>query len=129
IWSLTCTQVKAQLDGTKNINYAVLPAPTGETMTIPTITLDAGGGTLSATLIHSGEQIIVQVSGTGPDAGVKRKLQLAYARAERARAIFHHGVSSKTAITIGGNAKLLAPGGAASRGSRLSATHCPQPLW
>src|SRR6266699_1437048 len=34
IWPLTCAQVKAQLDGTKNVNYAVLPAPSGETMNI-----------------------------------------------------------------------------------------------
>ena len=128
IWSLTCTQVKAQLDGTKNVNYAVLPAPAGETMTIPTITLDSNGSSLSATLIHSGEQIIVQVSGTGPDASVKRKLQLKYARAERASAIFNYGVASKSAISMGGNAKIMGAGGAASRGSVLSATTGPKPL-
>src|SRR5207237_2193191 len=46
----------------------------------------------------------------------------------RASAIFNYGVASKSAITMGGNAKIMGAGGAASRGSVLSATTGPKPL-
>jgi len=128
IWPMLCTQIKQQLDGTANIGGVTLATPSGETMTIPTITLDSSGSTLSATLIHSGEKVIVQVMGTGSDTNVKRTLQITYARAERASAIFDYGVASKSAISLSGNAQITGSAGALSRGSVLTTTTADHPL-
>ncbi|MDB5321823.1 MAG: hypothetical protein JWN40_3454 [Phycisphaerales bacterium] len=128
MWTQLCTQVKQQLDGTANIGGATITMPTGEIMNIPTITLDSSGSTLTASLIHSGQQVIVKVSGTGPDAGVSRTVQISYAQAQRASAIFDYGVASKSAISMGGNAKITGVAGALARGSVLSATTGPNPL-
>jgi len=128
MWPTLCSQIKQQLDGTANIGGQTVTLPAGDIMTIPTITLDSSGSTLSAKLIHSGQQVIVQVTGTGPDAEVKRTVQLSYAQAQRASAIFDYGVASKSAITMAGNAKITGAAGAAARGSVLSATSGPNPL-
>jgi len=128
MWPTLCSQIKQQLDGTANIGGQSVTLPTGDVMTIPTIKLDSSGSTLSAKLIHSGQQIIVQVTGTGPDADVKRTVQLSYAQAQRASAIFDYGVASKSAISMAGNAKITGAAGAAARGSVLSATAGPNPL-
>jgi hypothetical protein len=127
MWNQLCTQVKLQLDGTANIGGATVNMPTGEVMYIPTITLDSSGSTLTATLIHSGQQVIVRVTGTDP-AGITRTVQISYAQAQRASAIFDYGVASKSAITMGGNAKITGAAGALARGSVLSATTGPNPL-
>jgi hypothetical protein len=59
---------------------------------------------------------------------VKRTVQLSYAQAQRASAIFDYGVASKSAISMAGNAKITGAAGAAARGSVLSATSGPNPL-
>jgi len=128
MWTQLCTQIKQQLDGTANVGGATLTMPVGEVMHIPTITLDSSGSTLTATLIHSGQQVIVKIAGTGPDSGVNRTIQVSYAQAQRASAIFDYGVASKSAITMGGNAKITGAAGVAARGSVLSATTGPNPL-
>jgi hypothetical protein len=78
--------------------------------------------------MQSGEKVILQVTGTGPDAQVKRTLQVTYARAERASAIFDYGVASKSVITMAGNAKITGASGALSRGSVLTTTESSTPL-
>lgn len=128
IWAALCTQVKQQFDGTLNVSGATLATPSGSTMTIPTITLDSSGCTFTASLIQSGQKVILQVTGTGPDAQVKRTLQVTYAQAERASAIFDYGVASKSVITMAGNAKITGVAGALSRGSVLTTTSNPAPL-
>src|SRR5258706_3974182 len=128
MWTTLCTQIKQQLDGTQNIGGATIPMPTGEVMNIPTITLDSSGATLSASLIDSGQQVIVKVTGTGPDTLVKRTVQISYAQAQRASAIFDYGVATKSSITMGGNSKITGAAGAAARGSVLSATTGANPL-
>jgi len=128
IWPTLCTQVKQQLDHTLNVGGATLASPSGESMTIPTILLDSSGCSLSATLTHSGEKVVVQITGTGPDSNVKRSLQITYARAERASAIFDYGVASRSAINMAGNAQITGAAGALSRGSVLSTTSAAAPL-
>src|SRR5260221_2234465 len=128
MWSQLCSQVKLQLDGTKNVNYATLPTPSGEIMNLPTVTLDSSGSTFQVSLIHNGAQVTVKVTGTGPDAAVSRTVQVAYAQAQRASAIFDYGVASKSAITMGGNAKITGIAGALARGSVLSTTTPAKPL-
>ena len=128
IWTQFCTQVKQQLDGTSNIGGATLAMPAGETMTIPAIAVDSSGASFSMTLIHSGAQVLVKVSGTGPDPLVGRSVQIAYARAQRASAIFDYGVASKSPISMAGNAKITGTAGALSRGSVLSTTPATHPL-
>jgi len=128
MWPTLCSQVKAQLDGTRNVNFVTLATPSGETMALPTITIDSSGSTFQATLIHSGTQVLVKIIGTGPDAAVSRTLQVAYAQAQRASAIFDYGVASKSSITMGGNAKITGVAGALARGSVLSTTTADHPL-
>jgi hypothetical protein len=128
MWPTLCSQIKQQLDGTANVGGQTVPLPTGDVMVLPTISLDSSGSTLSAKLIHSGQQVIVQVTGTGPDPGVTRTVQLSYAQAQRASAIFDYGVASKSAISMGGNAKITGAAGAAARGSVLSATSSATPI-
>src|SRR2546430_1795450 len=91
MWNQLCTQVKQQLDGTANIGGGTVTMPAGSVMTIPTITVDSSGSTLNASLIQSGQQVIVKVTGAGPD-GISRTVQISYAQAQRASAIFDYGV-------------------------------------
>jgi Tfp pilus assembly protein PilX len=128
IWPTLCSQIKQQLDGTSNIHGATLATPSGEVMTIPTITLDSSGCGFNATLTHSGEKVILQIAGTGPDAQVHRTIQITYARAERASAIFDYGVASKSVISMAGNAKITGAAGASARGSVLTTTTADHPL-
>jgi hypothetical protein len=79
-------------------------------------------------LIHSGQQVIVKVSGTGPDTLVQRTVQINYAQAQRASAIFDYGVASKSSITMGGSSKITGAAGVTARGSVLSATGTANPL-
>src|SRR6266404_4966729 len=62
MWNQLCTQVKQQLDGTTNVGGATVSMPAGEVMNLPTITLDSSGATLTASLVHSGQQVIVKVT-------------------------------------------------------------------
>jgi hypothetical protein len=128
MWSVLCTQVKAQLDGTTNIGKKTLPAPSGSQMDIPTITLDSTGSSFTASLIQDGQKVILKVTGTGPDPLVKRTVQMEFAQAQRASAIFDYGVASKSAISMSGNAKITGAAGALSRGSVLSDTTSSTPL-
>ena len=128
MWSVLCTQVKAQLDGTTNIGKVTLPTPSGSQMDIPTITLDSNGSSFSASLIQDGQKVILKVTGTGPDPLVKRTVQMEFAQAQRASAIFDYGVASKSAISMSGNAKITGSAGALSRGSVLSDTTNSTPL-
>jgi Tfp pilus assembly protein PilX len=128
IWPTLCSQIKQQLDRTANVHGATLATPSGEVMTIPTITLDSSGCGFNATLTHSGEKVILQIAGTGPDAQVHRTTQIEYARAERASAIFDYGVASRSPIRLAGNAKITGAEGALSRGSVLTTTSTANPL-
>jgi hypothetical protein len=128
MWGELCKQVKAQLDGTKNIGNVILPTPTGSQMDIPTVYLDSNGSSFTASLIQDGQKVTLKVIGTGPDPLVKRTVQLSFAQAQRASAIFDYGVASRSAISMGGNAKITGAAGALARGSVLSTTANPIPL-
>jgi hypothetical protein len=127
LWSTLCTQVKQQLDGTRNVNGATLPDPSGESMTIPTVHLPSGG-TFTATLLHNGEKVTAKIVATAPDGSVGRTIQMDFSRATRASNIFDFGVASKSKISMSGNAKITGAAGDLGRGSVLSDTTAAVPL-
>ncbi|HSI35944.1 MAG: hypothetical protein ACAI43_10750 [Phycisphaerae bacterium] len=127
IWSEVCTQVKAQLDGTANVNNTTLSLPAGETWVLPTVNLPTGG-TFQATLQKNGEHVTVTVAGIDPRGVTGRRIRVDFARAQRASRIFDYGVASKSAISMSGKAVITGAANNLSRGSALSATNNPVPL-
>ena len=128
-WTAFCTQVKAQLDGTPNVAGRTIAMPTGNEMILPDMVAEPGGASFTATLTRSGQQILVKVSGGESITGtVRRTIQLSFARAQRASAIFDYGVASRSAISMAGNAKITGAAGALERGSVLSMTASSTPL-
>lgn len=125
-WTSLCSQVKAQLDNTANAGSTGVAMPSGNVMTLPTIHLN-DAQSFTASLTEDGEQILVRVTGMGARSEIRRTIQMTYARAMRASAIFDYGVASKSAISMSGNAKITGandPG----RGSVLSCTDAAVPL-
>src|SRR4051794_33054460 len=91
-----------------------IPSPTG------TVPLDAGGNKrFRVTITQSGTFLVVQVTGYCSDPNITRSMQMNYAQAPRASALFDFGVASKGKIVTGGSAVVVGQGDP-TRGSVLS---------
>jgi hypothetical protein len=119
-----CAELARLMDGTGNMGgNAVqitdgtinIPSPTG------TVPLEAGGGDkrFRATITQSGTFLILTVTGFCSDPNITRTVQMKYAQAPRASALFDFGVASKGKIVTGGSAIVVGQGDPA-RGSVLS---------
>lgn len=130
-WTELCNQVKLQLDGTQNLGGGtVTDNPDDGVLELPKITLSTAAGQPSAfsgSLTRAGERVTVRITGYGPDGAVHRTVQMQYARAKRASAIFDYGVASKAAISMKGDAQITGANDKA-RGSVLSMTGNAVPL-
>ena len=126
MWPQMVGQIKAQLDGKAVVNYQTLQELNG-VLEMNNCKIDDQGSTFTAKLINDGDQILVQVSGTANGMPLKRTIQLSYGKAQRASTIFDFGIASRSAVTLGGNAKIK---GATdpTRGSVLSTTTNAVPL-
>src|SRR4051794_10087911 len=118
-----CTELGRLMNGTSNMggntvqitNGAIYLPSAGSTMPI-----DAGGGkTFRATITQSGTFLVVTVVGYCSDPNITRTMQMKYAQAPRASALFDFGVASKGKIVTGGSAVVVGDGDP-TRGSVLS---------
>jgi len=105
MWSVACAQIKNQLDNTPNLDGGVL-APAGNVIHIPRISLDGGATEFSGSIAQDGQTMVVKVYGYGKEASVSRGIQLTYAQAKRASAIFNYGVASKGRIVTAGSSRI-----------------------
>jgi hypothetical protein len=118
MWSVVCTQLKNQMDKTGNLNGGMLN-PIGSVIAIPQVSLDGGTTKFSGSITQDGDQLVVRVYGYCDDVSVKRGIQLTYAKAKRASAIFNYGVASKGRIVTAGSARIRGLNDA-TKGSVLS---------
>jgi hypothetical protein len=125
LFATAYTQLCNNMNNTGNLGTNTVGL-SGSTIYIPsntsqTITL-GNNLTFHARIVEqqNGQQLRVIVNGFGT-SGLKRTLQLDYAVAQRASAIFDYGVASKSAITMNGNVKIQGKTNATD-GSVLSAT-------
>lgn len=106
MWPEVCSQLAEQMNNTANLNGGSLSSPSGNTLTIPKISLDGGATQFSGTIAHDGQQLVVKVTGYGDKVVVNRTIQLTYAQAKRASAIFNYGVASKGRIVTAGSSRI-----------------------
>src|SRR3954451_5423809 len=91
-----------------------IPSPTG------TVPLEAGGSKrFRVTITQSGTFLVVKATGYCSDPNITRSMQMNYAQAPRASALFDFGVASKGKIVTGGSAVVVGQGDP-TRGSVLS---------
>jgi hypothetical protein len=95
-------------------NAIYIPSPTG---VVPLDTV--GNKSFRATITQSGAFLIVKVTGYCSDPNITRSVQMNYAQAPRASALFDFGVASKGKIVTGGTAVVVGQGDP-TRGSVLS---------
>lgn len=115
-----------QLDGTSNMAGQTVEL-SGNLISIPAgtdtyITLDSGGSRFRATMEQTGQQLRVKVVGRQNNVEISRAIQLDYAVAQKASAIFDYGVASRSPIVMNGNTSIKGAVNAAN-GSVLSTTY------
>jgi len=118
-----CTELGRLMNNTGNMGGNTVQITNG-TIYIPsqtgTVALDTvGNKTFRATITQSGTFLMLTVTGYCTDPNITRTLQMKYAQAPRASAIFDFGVASKGKIVTGGSAVVVGQGDP-TRGSVLS---------
>jgi hypothetical protein len=125
LFSVVHTQLADRMNATGNLGTYTVGAVDG-VIYIPVetgayINADSNGSKFRAMIEQNGQQLRVRVIGQYSGLEVQRAIQLDYAIAQRASAIFDYGVASKSAIAMQGNTSIT---GAVddAQGSVLSAT-------
>jgi hypothetical protein len=118
-----CSELGRLMNSTGNMGGNTVQITNGAiyipsaTATVPLDT--AGNKTFRATITQSGTFLVLTVNGYCSDPNITRTVQMSYAQAPRASALFDFGVASKGKIVTGGSAVVVGQGDP-TRGSVLS---------
>jgi len=110
IFPLLYLQLQANMQNTGNLSGRIIWWG-GTVIHVPAtynrpIVLDAAQGSFRASIYNLGQKVRVKVTGTGPDGRTTRAVQLDYALAQRASAIFDYGIASRGKVTTEGASRV-----------------------
>jgi len=123
-------QLRSHLEATGNLGSQTISLA-GDTINIPSAADQSiplpDGSRFRCTIAQAGQLLRVKVVGWADAPDLRRAIQMDYAVARRASAIFNYGVASRSPITMNGNVSILGRVDPA-QGSVLSTASVAAPL-